>query len=182
MNLGERIKQLRGAKSQKEFARLCGIDDTTISKIESGLLTGTLEVHRKISKGLGISLSSLYKGVYEEEIKPFETAAGPEEKPFHYNEKVTSQFLTRNIFLNKKMLPEILVLEPQGEAQDELPPDTQRFLYMLEGEVEIKIGNNTYILKQGQPFYITDASIPHFIKNTGSAKARVLRITDPVKL
>jgi len=182
MNIGERIRQLRGQKSQKEFAKLCGINDSTISKIESGALTGTLDIHRKICQALGISLSALYKGVYEEEIKPFETTPRLEEKPFQYNAKVTSQFLTRNIFLNKKMLPEILILEPGGEAQDELPTDTQRFLYVLEGEVEIKIGNNTYPLKQGEPFYILDASIPHHLKNIGTSKARILRITDPVRL
>ena len=182
MKIGERIRQLRGEMKQKEFAQACGIDDTTISKIEKGSITGTLDMYRKICRALGISLSTLYKGVYEDEVKPVEESSSLEEKPFYYNEKASSQFLTRNIFLNKKMLPEILILEPQGEAQDELPADTQRFLYLLEGEVEIKIADHTYTLKQNQPFYIIDASIPHSIKNTGPAQARILRITDPVRL
>jgi transcriptional regulator with XRE-family HTH domain len=182
MTLGEKIRQLRNKKTQKEFSKLCGIDDTTLSKIEGGSLTGTLDIHRKICKALGISLSALYKGVYEEEIKPIEAAPPSTEKPFHYNEKATSQFLTNNIFLNKKMLPEIIILDPQGEAKDELPPDTQRFLYVLEGKIEVKIGNNTCQLKQGQPSYILDASIPHSIKNIGTSKARILRVTDPVRL
>jgi transcriptional regulator with XRE-family HTH domain len=182
MNIGERIRQLRGGKSQKELAKLSGMDDTTISKIEGGQLTGTLDIHRKICKALGITLSTLYKGVYEEGIKASENPPPADEKPFRYNEKATSQFLTGNIFLNKKMLPEILILEPGGEALDELPADTQRFLYVLEGKVEIKMQKETYQLKPGSPFYILDASIPHSIKNTGPAKARILRVTDPVRL
>ena len=182
MNLGERLRQLRGKISQKDFARLCGIADSTICKIENGSLTGTLDVHRKICQALKISLSTFYKGVYEDDVKPIETAPPPEEKPFHYNAKATSQFLTRNIFLNKKMLPEILVLEPEGQAQDELPADTQRFLYVIEGEVEIKVGETPYKLKPDEPLYIVDASMPHSIKNIGTSKARVLRITDPVRL
>lgn len=182
MNIGERVKQLRGKKSQKEFAKICGIDDSTLSKIENGHLTGTLEIHRKICKTLGISLSTLYKGVYEEDIRPFENVPLPEEKPFAYNKNATSQFLTKNIFLNKKMLPEILTLKPQAEAEDELPADTQRFLFVLEGSIEIIIRNRSYQLKQGEPFYILDASIPHLLKNTGQAQARVLRVTTPVRL
>jgi len=182
VNIGERVRQLRGKKSQKEFAKVCGIDDSTLSKIENGHLTGTLEIHRKICKALGISLSTLYKGVYEEDIQPFESVPLPEEKPFAYNEKATSQFLTKNIFLNKKMLPEILTLKPQAEAEDELPADTQRFLFVLEGAIEIVIRNHAYQLKQGDPFYILDASIPHMVKNTGHSQARVLRITTPVRL
>jgi len=182
VNVGQRIKQLRGKMSQKEFAGLCGIDDTTISKIEGGSLTGTLEIHRKICQALGISLATLYQGVYEEDIKSTETAPPVEEKPFRYNPKATSQFLTRNIFVNKKMLPEILILEPGGEASEELPPDTQRFLYALEGEVEIRIGNNIHRLRQGEPLYVIDASIPHSIRNTGTKPARVLRVTSPVRL
>ena len=182
MKLGERIKQLRGKKSMKAFGQACGITESMVSKMEGGSLTGTLDVHRKICQALGITLSTLYKGVEEEGIKPFDTAPALDEKPFSYNEKASSRFLTRNIFLNKKMLPEILILEPEGKAEDELPPNTQRFLYVLEGEVEVTIGNNTYPLKEGQPFYITDASMPHCIKNTCPAKARILRVTDPVKL
>jgi len=182
MNIGERVRQIRGKMSQKEFGHKCGISDTTLSKIEGGIFSGSLNIHRKICKALGISLSTLFKGVYEDEITAAELGPLSKEKPFYYNNKTTSQFLARNIFLNKKMLPEILILEPKGEAQDELPPDTQRFLFVLEGEVEIKVGNDNYRLNQSQPFYILDASIPHSVKNAGPSKARILRVTDPVRL
>lgn len=182
MNLGERVRQLRGKIRQKDFAKLCGIADSTICKIENGSLTGTLEIHRKICQALKISLSTFYKGVYEDDVRPIETAPPAEEKPFYYSAKATTQFLTRNIFLNKKMLPEILVLEPEGQAQDELPPDTQRFLYVLEGEVEITAGDTSCILKPDGTLYILDASLPHSVKNIGQTTARVLRITSPVRL
>lgn len=182
MNLGQRVKQLRGQISQKDFAKLCGIADSTICKIEKGSLTGTLEIHRKICQALKISLSTFYKGVYEDDVKPIENAPPAEEKPFYYSTKATSQFLTRNIFLNKKMLPEILVIEPEGQAQDELPPDTQRFLYVLEGEIEIKVGSASCALKPDGTLYILDASLPHLVKNIGQTIAKVLRVTNPVRL
>ena len=181
MNLGQRVRQLRGQISQKDFAKLCGIADSTICKIENGSLTGTLEIHRKICQALKISLSTFYKGVYEDDVRPIESAPA-EEKPFYYNDRSTSQFLTRNIFLNKKMLPEVLVLEPEGQAQDELPADTQRFLYVLEGEVEIKVGDTSCTLKTTGTLYVVDASLPHSVKNTGQSTAKVLRVTSPVRL
>ena len=56
MDLGQRIKGLRGSVRQREFARRCKIDASTINKIEKGSLIGTLDIHIKICQALGISL------------------------------------------------------------------------------------------------------------------------------
>ena len=72
MDLGQRVKNLRGTIRQREFARRCKVDASTINKIEKGNLIGTLDIHIKICQALSISLSTLYKGVYEEKIHPLE--------------------------------------------------------------------------------------------------------------
>ena len=179
MDLGQRIKGLRGSVRQREFARRCKIDASTINKIEKGSLIGTLDIHIKICQALGISLSTLYKGVYEEKIHPLEVTL---EKPLTLDKKISRHILAWNVLLNKRMLPEILILEEEKQLQENLPPDTQRFIYVLEGKVEIGTKNEKHTLSHDQSLYVTDASIQHTLRNTGLSPATILVVTNPIVL
>jgi len=182
MNFGERIKELRGHVRQREFAKRCRIDASTINKIEKGTLIGTLDIHLKICQALGISLSTLYKDVYEEKITPLESNSHPKEKPLTYNRQVARHILAKNILFNKRMLPEILTLEPSGLIEEELPPDSQKFIFVLKGKIAIETKKDKYTLDPDQSLYITDASIEHSLKNIGSITAKLLTVTHPVIL
>ncbi|MDP2904747.1 MAG: XRE family transcriptional regulator [Candidatus Omnitrophota bacterium] len=182
MNLGQRIKELRGPLRQQEFAKRCRIDASTINKIEKGTLIGTLDIHIKICQALGISLSTLYKNVYEEKINPFESISQPEEKPLTYNKQVVRHILAKDILFNKKMLPEILMLESGGLVEDKLHPDSQKFIFVLEGKIAIETKKDKYTLNPDQSLYITDASIEHSLRNIGSTTAKLLTVTHPVIL
>ena len=179
MDLGQRIKGLRGSVRQREFAKRCKIDASTINKIEKGSLIGTLDIHIKICQALGISLSTLYKGVYEEKIRPLEVTL---ERPLTLDKKISRHILAWNVLLNKRMLPEILILEKEKQLQEDLPPDTQRFIYVLEGKVEIGTKNEKHTLSHDQSLYITDASIQHSLRNTGLSPAIILVVTNPIVL
>jgi len=182
MDFGQRIRELRGIVRQNDFARFCHVGASTINKIEKGILTGTLDIHLKICQALGISLSTLYKGVYEEKINPLIPTLPFEELPLTYDQKITRQLLVKNIFFNKKMLPEILTMEPGSCFEERLTPDSQRFIFVLEGQITISSSKNTYTLNKNQSIYITDAAIPTSFKNASTAPARILCITTPAIL
>lgn len=59
--IGERIRQLREAAglSGNALAKLAGIGQSTLSRIESGVHSPTLDVLEKISDALGITLAEL---------------------------------------------------------------------------------------------------------------------------
>ena len=182
MNFSQRIKELRGSIKQQEFAKRCHIDASTINKIEKGVLTGTLDIHIKICQALGITLSTLYKGVYEEKINPLTPALPFAELPLTYDQKITHQILAKNIFLNKKMLPEIITIESGSCFEERLTPDSQRFIFVLEGRITISSNKNNYTLNKNQSIYITDAAIPTSFKNDSTAPAKILCITTPTIL
>lgn len=182
MDLGQRVKNLRGSVRQREFARRCKIDASTINKIERGSLIGTLDIHIKICQALGISLSTLYKNVYEEKISSLEPLSVSQEKPMTYNKKTSRQILAQNVLFNKKMLPEIITLKPEGSLEEELPPDSQKFIFVLEGKISIETKKDKYALNRNQSFYIADASIQYSLKNIGSAPVKLLTVTCPVAL
>jgi len=179
MKFYERIKELRGEIKQQTFAKRCHIDPSTINKMEKGILTGTLDIHIKICQALKISLSTLYKGVYENKIDPFSPPFQCDE-PFLMNDpKITRQLLVKNVFFNKRIFPEILTLLPGSCFKEELPPDSQRFIFTLKGEIQISSSKTTLILKRNQSTYITDAAIPTSFKNKSTTSAKILCVSSP---
>ena len=68
---GKAVKFLRNRKqiSQEKFALEIGMDRTYLSSVESGKRNISLENIEKISKGLGLSISELFKYIEEGEDK-----------------------------------------------------------------------------------------------------------------
>lgn len=63
--LGKRIQYLRSSRkmSQEDLALECEINKNYLSDLERGCRNPTVKVLTKIARGLGISLSELFKGV-----------------------------------------------------------------------------------------------------------------------
>lgn len=63
--LGKRIQYLRSNRkmSQEDLALECEINKNYLSDLERGCRNPTVKVLAKIARGLGISLSELFKGV-----------------------------------------------------------------------------------------------------------------------
>ena len=181
--LGARLRALR--KSQRvtlvELAKAAGVDMATISRIETGKMTGTLECHIRLATALGVKITELYAGIEEARTKDAVTLQSPasrREVYVHEAGKSSIALLTADI-LKKKLMPVLITIEPGGSTQqEEARVGTERFLYMLEGRLEAKVGEATHELKRGSSLYL-DASIPHRLRNVGAGTARCLSVMTP---
>ncbi|HET6844924.1 MAG TPA: helix-turn-helix transcriptional regulator [Candidatus Angelobacter sp.] len=63
--IGDRVRELRLKRgwSQEEFADTCGIHRGHMGQIERGEKDVTISTLQKLSKGLGITVSAMLKGV-----------------------------------------------------------------------------------------------------------------------
>ena len=182
-SLGVRLRRLR--KSQKvtlvELAKASGVDAATISRIETGQMTGTLESHMRIATALGVKLTELYAGIEEARVKDAVTvqpSAQRTEVYVHQAGKSSITMLTTDI-LRKKLMPVLVTIEPGGSThREETKVGTEQFLYLLEGEIEAKIGDAAHHLKRGSTLYF-DASIPHQLRNVGRTTAKCLSVVTP---
>ena len=181
--VGSRLRALR--KSQKvrlvELAKASGVDAATISRIENGVMTGTLESHFKLATALGVKLTDLYAGIEEARLKDavaVQTPAGRSDVYVHQAGKSSMAMLTTDV-LKKKLMPVLVTIEPGGSThKEEAKVGTERFLYVLDGELEAKIGEGVHELKKGSTLYF-DASIPHQFRNLGRRTAKCLSVTTP---
>jgi transcriptional regulator with XRE-family HTH domain len=63
VSLGRKIAELRGDRSQRDLARASGLDVSTVSRIERGVLDPTFTTLAALARGLGIDAARLL-GVY----------------------------------------------------------------------------------------------------------------------
>ena len=182
-SVGARLRALR--KSQKvrlvELAKASGVDAATISRIETGVMTGTLESHFKMATALGVKLTDLYAGIEEARVKDavaFQQASARTDVYVHQAGKSSMTMLTTDV-LKKKLMPVLIEIEPGGSThKEEAKVGTERFLYILDGELEARIGEQTHRLSRGSTLYF-DASIPHSFRNLSRRPAKCLSIVTP---
>lgn len=185
-SIGARLRAIR--KQQKvrllELTKASGVDAATISRIETGKMTGTLECHMRLTRALGVKLASLYDGLEDAQAKAsvsVQNPSGRTEVYVHQTGKSSVSMLTTNV-LRKKLMPVLITIEPGGSTQkEETRVGTEKFLYVLEGELEAKIGDQVHSLKRGSTLYF-EASISHVLRNPGRAAARCLAVTTPPAL
>ena len=182
-SVGARLRVLR--KSQRVtltgLAKLSGVDAATISRIETGKMSGTLESHIRLAEALGWKLTDLYAGIEEIRAKRAATLQPPSQHKdvyVHQAGKSAIALLTSDV-LQKKLMPILITIEPGGSThREEAKVGTEKFLYVLDGSLEARVGQETHVLKRGSSLYL-DAAVPHSLKNAGRTAAKVIAVVTP---
>ena len=181
MELGKKLRLLRGNMTQVELAARSGVDKAIISKIESGKMDGTVESHQRLAEVFGLKLSEFYAFIEENKSQPAELRSGDNKTDVYQN---FLEILT-SVPLAKKMLPSFISLQPQEEKfLEETLKNVERFIIVLEGEVTIDVEGVMYPLKKspghekGDSLYSVSPK-RHSLKNTGPAISRILCVSCP---
>lgn len=183
LNVGNYLKRAR--KTQKmtlaQLSDKSSVALATISRIEAGKMTGTVESHMQLAKALGLSLPQFYSEVEKSELSQKQSKQESQANTFVQNKDISSTILTKDIF-SKKMLPLLIELKPEGKTNKEkLSVGTEKFLYILSGKVEVVIGESKETLAKGTTLYF-DASQSHHIKNIDNKEALCLCVVTPANL
>ena len=182
MYIGDHIKNLRRQKhlTLVDLAKTSGVQIATLSRIENKKMVGTLESHLNIAKALGVDITQLYanirEGSREDEEKEKKLA-----ETFVHNEKASMEILTTRL-LNKRMMPCLLRIEPGGRTTpEENTPGTEKFIYVVEGKIEVHVGSEVSSLPKNSSLYFQASRKHHFV-NAGAKAARMLCVCTPVAL
>ena len=182
-NLGKKIKEFRLSKgwTLADLSKRSGVALSSLSRMETGRMTGTLHSHLQIAKSLGAQLAELYAEL-EPSAPSLEVRSGRLDHP-----KVATPkgdlltVLAQNPF-KKKMLPALLNLSPGKETSKEhAPAGVEGFLYVLKGRIDLTVGKEKASLSAGNSAYY-QAWVSHALKNPGPGSASVLRVTHPPSL
>ncbi|MDO7596983.1 MAG: XRE family transcriptional regulator [Pseudomonadota bacterium] len=161
--LGLTIKELRTQHNLTiaEVSKLVGISRGMLSKIENGLTSTSMETLEHIANALGVTLSRLFEAYN----KPIESAQFVKSgKGLEVVRRGTKSGHTYHLLAydhgpSNVFEPFLISLE-EAEEFSEFQHTGIEFLYMLEGELEYIVGDETFTFQPGDSLTF-NAAIPH---------------------
>lgn len=178
IQLAHRLKGLRESLdlTVEELAADCGIEPEKLATYESGEHDIPVSFLQKLSTLKGVELTAL---LFDEEPKMksyYITRCGKgvkvERSAAYSYQDLAAGFRKRN------MAPFLVTISPDHTAGTKHSPNThegQEFNYVLEGEIEISIGNKTTVLHPGDSVMF-DSTMPHALRAIGDKDARIIAI------
>lgn len=164
-----------------ELSEKSGVQLATLSRMEHGKMTGTVESHIQIARALGVDVTDLYRDLSREGADAEVMTERSIKDVFVHTQKAASEILAHNVS-RKKMMPTLLKLEPAGRiAKEQAPWGTEKFLYVIDGRVDVHIREKIFPLKKHHSLYF-DAGLEHWLENPGKAPAKALCVSTPVAL
>ena len=177
--IGERLRGLREVLDipAEEVAELCGITLEHYQKIEAGEADPSVYRLSKIAKRYGIALDVLMFGEEPRMSSYFLTRAGQgmavERCKSYKYQSLASGFRGRKF---DTYLTQVDPL-PAGARFNKNSHDGQEFDYIVEGRMEITIGNKVMELGPGDSIFF-DASQPHCMRALGGRPVKFLVVVE----
>lgn len=178
--IGERIRRLRLKRSMGlvELGRQTGLSASFLSQLETGRVVPTLRNLARIAIVFGRDLSYFF----EPEPHPLfrihrrsERVRLPQsgvEDPTYYFESLAYMVPERQL---DPYYAEFVPVKKPSEVKPHVHPGYE-FLYLLQGELEIRHGDRTHSLVSGDSVYF-DAGTSHSYRCMGTAAAVALIVT-----
>lgn len=164
--IGNRIKSLREGKglSLEELSKMTGFEVELLSKIENNEVQPQLGTMMKLSKALDSAFSRLVSGVGE---KLYSITRKSEQKAVS---RSTSQKGQKKLYSYKSLAPEVkgrhietLIVQLEENPEKEMSlHEGEEFIYVLEGDVSLKIGEEMFDLEPGDSAYYLSTT-PHMV-------------------
>ena len=176
MDIGSKIKRLR-RKNQltlEDVANRCELSKGFLSQVENNLSSPSIATLEDILEVLGSSLSDFFI-----EDEPEENVIVYTKEDYFENEQeeYKIQYLVPNAQKNL-MEPIHMTLEPDGNSQIVPPHDGEDFGFVLEGEITVIYGEEKFIAKSGDAFYIY-CNENYYLHNGGKKEAKLLWVSSP---
>lgn len=178
--IGERIRRLRLKRSMGlvELGRHTGLSASFLSQLETGRVVPTLRNLARVAMVFGRDLSYFF----EPEPHPLfrlhrrsERVRLPQsgvEDPTYYFESLAYMVPDRQL---DPYYAEFVPVKKAVEVRAHVHPGYE-FLYLLQGDLEIRHGDRTHTLEAGDSVYF-DAGTPHAYHCVGAAAAVALIVT-----
>lgn len=183
MKVGSRVREIRKSKkiTLVELSKTTGIAQATLSRIETENMIGTVESHRKIAEALGLSLAELYAPLDRRYEEILHSKKETPRKVVHQGRSCQMELLTQEV-TKKKITPLLVTLNGNGKTGTEQNErGVEKFVWVLDGEVEVGIEKENYPLKNGESLYF-DASLPHRFANPKTKTAKLFVAVSPSKI
>ena len=181
MTIGEKLKKSRNDKgmSLRELATKVDLSASFLSQIEQGKASPSIENLKKIAHTLDVRVAYLIEDE-EDDIRNIEFVKAANVR---YIESIDSNIKMGLLLASNKeknMEPIIYEIGIDGESGRDYYShgNSEEFIYILEGELEVYVANKKYKLAKGDSLYFK-SSLNHRFKNTSKKEVKALWVVSP---
>ena len=181
IKVGERIKLIREKKgmSLADVAEKSGFSSAWLSQIENHMISPPLGTLVKLSRALDVEIGEFYQDKSE---APFTIVRKDERESISRvasKEGIKYGYSYESLAFDKKgrhMEPFLITLEPATiEDTNVFGHEGEEFIFVLEGDMEVTLGEHTDILHPGDCIYY-DSTIPHRVQCCEGKDTKILAV------
>ena len=182
--IGHKIKGLRESKNLtvEEIAERSGLTVEQINSIENDVNLPSLAPLIKIARALGVRLGTFMDD--NDALGPIVTRAEDREKDssisFSNDATDARKHMEYHPLAQQKagrhMEPFVIDINPEESPEFQLSAhEGEEFIYVMQGEVEIVYGKETYTLKEGDSIFY-DSIVKHHVHGAPGKSAKILAV------
>src|SRR5579864_3152979 len=171
--IGAHLRQLRSRRklSLAQVADAVGVSVGFLSAMERSQMSGSVGTLRKLARFYKTNILDFFDAseASKRQVRP------AERKVLEAGEGVRMELLAWG---NTVMEPHLFRVAPEAGSGDAYAHEGEEFIYVLRGDLEIKVEDAQYRLKPGDSFYFESAT-PHRWRNPGRRETWVLWVNTP---
>ncbi len=178
-SLGERIRTARDIRglTLEDISSRTGIDVNSLKRIESTEMVPPLGQLIRLGKALDMKMGYFISPGVDKPMTIVRKGQGKDiarhgkKKGEQYGYSYESLAPEK---ANRMMEPFIVTLLPT-DTEEFSSHDGQEFIFVLEGEMKVQVGDKVEFLKPGDAVYY-DSNQPHLVKSATKSKTRILAV------
>ncbi|ANY17213.1 hypothetical protein AW878_07850 [Bordetella pseudohinzii] len=176
--VGQRVRATRIARglSLKEVSAKSGLSIGLLSQVERGISSPSVRVLGALSGAMNVAISHFFPD-------PPESARDPDSPIIRQNQRpavtfwrtgIAKSVLTPHGRGNMDLVLYTIIIEPNGTTGDEpFTHDGEEAGVVLEGTLDLHIGDQEYVLNEGDGFRFSSAT-PHRFFNSTKRPTKVM--------
>lgn len=153
LKIGDRVKLMRlnQKRTLQEIADACELSRSMISKIENNKTIPSVAALVKVAQALGTNISNLLEN--DVFLNAIMTPKQKAEDNLTLTDKGYSIYPYGSGYHEKKMQPFLFIARKGEVTPHELSHDGEEFIYVISGQMKMKVGEVEYLLKTGDSLY-----------------------------
>jgi len=179
-HVGPKLRRLRRSRdlTLSEVARRAGCSESMVSKIETMRVNPSLTMVRALAAALDVNMAALFEDAGDRSV-----VSRNGRRPRLNDDALRSGdgvILERLVAQNGDTMLQanLHIVLPGGASDGTITHVGEEMGYLLEGELELTVGGETYRLKPGDSFHFR-SELAHGYRNLGESVARILWVNTP---
>jgi quercetin dioxygenase-like cupin family protein len=178
-NLGDRIRKAREIRglTLTDLSSRTGIGVDTLERVESNEMVPPLGELIKLGKAMEMKMGYFISPGVDKPMTVVRSDCRPAISRYGKRRSEQYGYFYESLApekANRFMEPFLITMVPT-DIKDLSSHDGQEFIFVLEGEIGVQVGDQAEILQAGDAVYY-DSSCPHLVKCAGDQSAKILAV------